>query len=540
MRHGSHDRARSSNCVGAVEIGGRRSPCRPDGAVVLSTVFMAARPLPIDSMCPQICTEVERSGALVLQAEPGAGKTTRVPSALLEAGLAGSGSVLVLEPRRVAARAAADFVARERGEKVGESVGFQVRFERRGGSQTRLWYATEGVAVRKLRGDPFLEDVGVLVLDEFHERHLAGDVVLALGRELRWTVRPDLKVVVMSATLDVESVASFLDDCPVLRCPGRVFPVDIEFREAGAVRELPRAVRRAVRDLGTRDDDGDMLVFLPGRGEIRRCEEDLYDLRDRFDIVALHGELPLEAQRTVLRGAVAGRHRVVLSTNVAESSVTVEGVTAVIDSGLARVPEMDAGRGFERLRLMPISIASADQRAGRAGRLGPGRCIRLWSKHDHAARRARDVPEILRLDLASIVLDLHSWGLRDLRSLAWLDAPPQGALERAEALLRDLGALASDGAVTDLGEQMVRLPAPPRAARLAIEARRLGHSRVGAVLAAILSERDIAATTTGGAMGGAVARGQPRGTADLLAQVELFDEAEAAAFSPGLCRRNGL
>ena len=491
---------------------------------------MSARVLPIDAICPQICAELDRSGVLVLQAEPGAGKTTRVPSALLEAGLAGSGSVLVLEPRRVAARAAADFVARERGEKIGGTVGFQVRFERRGSPSTRLWFATEGVALRKLRGDPFLEDVGVLVLDEFHERHLEGDVVLALTRELRRTVRPDLKIVVMSATLDVESVAGFLDGCPVLRCPGRVYPVDIEFREAGRGPELPRQVRRAVGDIMARDD-GDVLVFLPGRGEIRRCEEELAGVGVGVDVVALHGELPLDAQRAVLRGVVDGRRRVVLSTNVAESSVTVDGVTAVIDSGLARVPEMDAGRGFERLRLVPISVASADQRAGRAGRLGPGRCVRLWSKHDHRARRARDVPEILRLDLASIVLDLHSWGLRDLRSLAWLDAPPPGALERAGALLRDLGALDGGGGVTDLGAEMARLPASPRVARLAIEARRLGQARDGAVLAALLSERDIALTAGGPGR---------QGTKDLLAQVEIFDEVEAASFSSEYCRRNGL
>jgi ATP-dependent helicase HrpB len=498
-------------------------------------------PLPIDAVLPEICEQLATSGAMVLQAEPGAGKTTQVPAALLDAGLAAGKSIVVLEPRRVAARSAADFVAGERGEKLGGSVGFQVRFERCGDDDTRLWFVTEGVAVRRLVGDPFLEDVGIVVLDEFHERHLAGDVVLAVARELRRTVRPDLRIVVMSATLEVERVARFLDQCPVVRCPGRVHPVTIEYRGVDG-RRLADEVAAAVRAQCAATDDGDVLVFLPGVAEIRRVADALAARgvdRD-VEILPLHGELPLEAQRRVLRPASrSDKRRVILSTNVAESSVTVDGVTAVVDSGLARIPEFDAGRGIERLRTLPISTAAADQRAGRAGRQAPGRCLRLWSMSDHAARRQREIPEIRRLDLTTTVLELRAWGLAgagDVAGFEWLDPPPPGALAAAERLLRNLDAVDGDGRVTRLGEQMLRLPAPPRAARLLLEARRLGDPEGGALLAALLAEREIVA--------GARAFGESRivgdGDSDLLRRAAMFEEAAASRFDAASCRRAGV
>lgn len=495
------------------------------------------RALPIDSVIPEICESLATAGAVVLQAEPGAGKTTRVPTALLDAGFAGEGAILVLEPRRVAARAGADFVASERGEPIGEGVGFQVRFEKRGSAATRVWFVTEGIAVRRLVSDPFLEGVGVIVLDEFHERHLPGDIVLAIARELRRTVRPDLKIVVMSATLDVERISRFLDDCPVIRCPGRVYPVEIEYRANERDLWVADNVVRAVRDLVTaRHDDGDILVFLPGIGEIRRAERALSDsaLAGDFQVLPLHGDLPLDAQRRVLRKS--GGRRIVLATNVAESSVTVDGVTAVVDSGLARVPEVDVARGVERLRLMPISIASADQRAGRAGRQASGRCVRLWSKHDHASRRDREVPEIRRLDLTATVLELRAWGLGDLESLAWLDPPSSGALEAAARLLFRLGALDGDGEVSDVGRAMIRLAAPPRAARLAIETARLGHASVGAVAGAVLSEREIAMR----ARAPGARETSDEGKSDLATRCEMFETAVSVGFDSARCRASGI
>ncbi len=508
---------------------------------------MPSPPLPIDAVLPEIAEKLSSAGALVLQAEPGAGKTTRVPAALLDAGLAAGGSILVLEPRRVAARSAADFVAAERDQRLGDTIGYQVRFDRCGSDRTRLWFVTEGIAARRLIGDPYLEDVGILVLDEFHERHLAADVVLGVARQLRRTVRPELKIVVMSATLEVERVARFLDDCPVLRCPGRVYPVDIEYRAidaadpAGRARRLGDAAAAAVRSLVAAGEPGDVLVFLPGVAEIRRVEEALAASAASadIDVLPLHGDLPLDAQRRVLRRGAGERRRVILSTNVAESSVTVDGVTAVIDSGLARVPELDAGRGIERLRTVPISLAAADQRAGRAGRQAPGRCIRLWSKSEHAARREREVPEIRRLDLTSTVLELRAWGLigrGDLTALGWLDAPPPGALEAAERLLRYLGALDDERAVTPLGERMLRLTAPPRAARLLLEASRCGDGEGGALLAALLGEREIA-TAARAFGGGSIA---PSGDSDLLRRAAMFEEAATVRFDAAHCRRIGV
>jgi ATP-dependent helicase HrpB len=493
-------------------------------------------PLPIDPALPEICEKLAASGALVLQAEPGAGKTTRVPPALLAAGLAGPGSILVLEPRRVAARAAADYVASERGEAVGESVGFQVRFDRCGGRDTRIWFVTEGIAMRRLVSDPFLEDVGVVLLDEFHERHLAGDVLLAIARELRRTVRSDLKIVVMSATLDVERIAAFLDDCPVVRCPGRAYPVAVEYRAAARDRRLADEVVAAIRGIGGDEAQGDVLVFLPGAAEIRRCERALLDagLDRGFRILPLHGDLPLDAQRRVLRGG--GERRIVLSTNVAESSVTVDGVTAVVDSGLARMVEVDAARGVERLRVMPISIASADQRAGRAGRQRAGRCVRLWSEHEHAARRPRETPEIRRLDLASTVLELRAWGLHDPHSLAWLDPPPPGALEAAQRLLRDLGAIAPDGNLSDVGRRMLRLAVPVRAARMTIEVARRGYPAEAALAGALLAEREIALGARAFGERGAAGRGR----SDLIERIELFEAARSAGFERSTCRSLGV
>ncbi len=493
--------------------------------------------LPIDPLLPEIAAALRTTRRVILRAAPGAGKTTRVPAALLDAGLAGERQVVVLEPRRIAARAAAEFVAAQRGGTVGDTVGYRVRFEQRGGAATRLWFVTEGVLGRQLAHDPFLEAVGVLVLDEFHERHLPGDVALAIARELQETVRPDLALVVMSATLDTAALAAYLPGAAVLTSEGRAFPVRIEHTAGDAGGRLAPRVAAAVQALlaAPDDDGGDILVFLPGAAEIRFAAEALAPLAAAhgLDVLPLHGELPLDAQRRVLqRGA---RRRIVLSTNVAETSLTVEGVTAVVDSGLARRADSDARRGINTLRLAPISRAAAEQRAGRAGRLAPGRCVRLWSAAEHAARLARETPEVRRLELSGTVLELRAWGVRDVQGFGWLDAPRAGAVAQADRLLCALGAVDADGAVTARGRAMLRIAAPPRLARVRLAG---GGDAEVALVAALAAERDILLAAR--AFGGGDEARWAEGTSDLLLRAALFREAEAARFADGVCRRLGL
>jgi ATP-dependent helicase HrpB len=487
-------------------------------------------PLPIDPLLPEIVTALRDRRRLILRAAPGAGKTTRVPAALLDAGLAGEREVLVLEPRRIAARAAADFVARARGGRPGDEVGYRVRFEQQGGPRTRLWFLTEGVFTRQLAADPFLERAGVVVLDEFHERHLQGDVALAVLRELQETVRPDLRLVVMSATLDTDPLAAALGDAAVVTSEGRAFPVTVEYDAGAGQAPLARRVATAVGRL-VRDTPGDVLVFLPGAAEIRRAAEALEPLArtHALDVLPLHGELPLDAQERALHQGP--RRRVVLATNVAETALTVEGVTAVVDSGLARIARLDPRHGINALRVQSISRASAEQRAGRAGRTAPGRCVRLWSQAEHAGRRAHETPEVLRLDLGRTVLELHAWSLGDARTLRWLDPPPDAALARAERLLADLGAVDGEGALTDIGRRMLALPAEPRLARLLVEAERRGAGEDGVLLAALAGERDVLA-----------ARGSdfPPGPSDLLLRMDLFEDAARRRFAPDACRALGL
>ncbi|MCC6766298.1 MAG: DEAD/DEAH box helicase [Deltaproteobacteria bacterium] len=496
------------------------------------------RPLPIDPLLPAVVSALARTNRVVVRAAPGAGKTTRVPAALLDAKIAKDRRVLVVEPRRVAARAAAEFVARERGGAVGGEVGYRVRFARQGGAATKLWFLTEGVLGRDLVRDPFLEDVGVVVLDEFHERHLQSDVALAVVRELQDTVRPDLRLVVMSATLESEALAVYLGNAAVLTSEGRAHPVDVAYDDAGQGRRLDERVAAAVRR--ALEHPGDVLVFLPGAGEIRRAARALAPLAaaHAVDVVTLHGDQPLDEQARALRAGP--RRRVVLATNVAETALTVEGVTTVVDSGLARVASYDPRTGLDRLRLAAISRSSATQRAGRAGRIGPGRCLRLWSRAEEVGRRAHELPEIRRVDLARAALELAAWSLRNPTTLAWLDAPPPGALERARVLLRDLGALAGDGwAPTPLGRRLLTTPVAPRLGRMLVEAEDLGAPAAGALVAALASERDVvrAARAFGGTSGAAPLGA---GSSDLLVRADLFAEVAAAGFAPGACERAGV
>uniref|UniRef100_Q01ZA3 ATP-dependent helicase HrpB n=1 Tax=Solibacter usitatus (strain Ellin6076) TaxID=234267 RepID=Q01ZA3_SOLUE len=432
--------------------------------------------LPIDELIPDILQHLRSANTLVLEAPPGAGKTTRVPPALLELD---DREVLVLEPRRLAARLAARYVAGERQERVGETVGYQVRFEEVAGARTRLRFLTEGVLTRRLLSDPALDRVACVVLDEFHERHLEGDLALALLRRLQRTRRPDLKLVVMSATLDTAPIAGYLDDARILRSSGRQHALEIEYTPHSAA-PLDEQVAAALERLAASGFPGHALVFLPGAFEIRRAQTACAAMarRRNWRLLPLYGDQsPEEQDRAV---APSAETKIILSTNVAESSITIDGVSAVIDSGLARVASHSPWSGLPTLQVARISQASANQRAGRAGRTGPGRAIRLYPLDDFARRPAQDVPQILREDLAPTALLLQAMET-DLGSLDWLDAPPAAAIEHARELLRMLGA--SGGTA----REMARYPLHPRLARLIVEARRRGVPQEGAAIAGLLS-----------------------------------------------------
>jgi len=450
---------------------------------------MAPPPLPIDEILPEIVEKLRAAGAVVVSAPPGAGKTTRVPPALLDAGIAGAKRLLMLEPRRVAARAAARRIASERGVRLGEEVGHHVRFDRCAGPRTRLLVVTEGILTRMLVDDPFLGDVGVVLFDEFHERSLDADLALALVERVRRDARPDLRVAVMSATLDVAAVSRFLGGAPVVACEGRLFPVEVEHAAVRRDEGLEEAVAASVRALLARPG-GDVLVFLPGRGEIGRCGEALAPHVRELDaeLVELHGDLPPERQDAAL--APGGAHRrVVLATNVAETSITLPGVTAVVDSGLVRRLRLDPGSGLDRLELERVSRASAEQRRGRAGRVAPGLCIRLWSRLDHRGLDESEEPEIRRVELSGLALQLLAFGERDVAAVPFLEPPDAARLSRALDLLERLGATRR-GRVTELGQAMAALPVAPRLARLLLDGQRLGVARRAAIAAALLSERD--------------------------------------------------
>ncbi|HYS81193.1 MAG TPA: ATP-dependent helicase C-terminal domain-containing protein [Anaeromyxobacteraceae bacterium] len=504
-------------------------------------------PLPIDALMPQVVAALRDGPALVLEAPPGAGKTTRVPRAILEAGLAGLGEIVVLEPRRLAARMAARRVAEELGEPPGETIGWQVRFEDVTGPRTRIRYLTEALLTRRLLTDPALPGVAAVVLDEFHERHLDGDLALALLRRLIGGDRPDLKLVVMSATLQADPVARFLG-APALRSEGRAFPVAVEFlspEEAARDLRLGERVAAAVKRVLREEPDGHVLVFLPGAAEIRWAREALAGL-SAAEVLPLHGELPTEEQDRAVRPSA--RRKVILSTNVAETSVTIEGVVAVVDAGLARVASHSPWSGLPTLELRKVSRASAAQRAGRAGRTRAGRCLRLYTRHDHDGRPEFDLPEIQREDLADTALTLAALEARADRACPepsgaaasngefWLDPPPPAAWSAAQALLRDLGALDGAGRITALGRRLTRFPLHPRLGRLVLAAEEAGAGREGALAAALLGERDI--RERWGARGGGGSA--PTGPSDLLELASLFDEARRARFADGALGRLGL
>lgn len=499
--------------------------------------------LPVDQAAPAILDVLGRAGAAVVVAPPGSGKTTRIPPLLLDGGLLGSGACLILEPRRVAARAAARRVAEERASPLGAEVGYQVRFDRRAGPRTRLLFVTEGILTARLQCDPFLDGVSAVILDEFHERSLETDLALALLRELRREVRPDLRLLVLSATLDPAPVAAYLD-AGVVRAEGRAHPIEILYLDRpDAAPTAERAAAGIRRAWGMRPGArGDVLAFLPGAAEIRAAARLLrsWAAQHGVRVLPLHGDLPPGAQDEALRPSPVPR--VILATNVAETSVTVEGVSTVVDAGLARVLRHDPGLGLDRLEVEPVSRASADQRAGRAGRLGPGLALRLWTRHEDQGRPERIEPEVHRTDLGHAVLGLLAWGHPDPATFPWFEAPAPERVAAALDLLARLGAVDAIGRLTPAGESLARLPLHPRLGRLVAEAARRGWAREGARLAALAAEKDIclAGRAALGGRGAQPAPGPLSHDSDWLHRLDLLQEAAALGFEPERLRALGI
>ncbi len=474
-----------------------------------------ANPLPIDAVLGDLTAKLREGPNGVLVAPPGAGKTTRVPLALLDEPWAEGRKLIILEPRRLAARAAAERMAKTLGEAVGDTVGLRVRLGSKIGPKTRIEVVTEGVFARMILDDPALEDVAGVLFDEFHERSLDADLGLALALDAQGGLREDLRLLVMSATLDGARVAHLLGDAPVVASEGRAFPVETVYLGRDPARRIDDQVADAVLR-ALRAEPGSVLVFLPGQGEIRRVEALLRDrVRDpATDIAPLYGALDRAEQDLAVGPSLPGRRKVVLATAIAETSLTIEGVRVVVDCGLARVPVYEPDIGLTRLETVRVSRAAADQRRGRAGRTEPGLCYRLWDEAANGSLEAFARPEILSADLAPLILDCAAWGVTDPAGLAFLDSPPAPALKEGRALLRELAALDEDGRITDLGRRLRDLPLPPRLARMVVEAGTAGQGRAAADLAAVLVERGLEATPStcpiGSSASGAIDRAGAR------------------------------
>ena len=512
---------------------------------------VSPRDLPIHALADEIVARLQTGTRLILQAPTGSGKSTQVPQMLLDAGLLGEHRrVVVLQPRRLAARMLATRVARERGVHLGREVGYTIRFDNQSGRDTRIQFVTEGILLRQMLGDPELRSIGAILFDEFHERHLYGDLTLARALDLQESARPDLRLVVMSATLDTGLLARHLGpEAAVLTSAGRTFPVDVDYlpmRLAGKKPAWEMAADELER-LGPEIPVGDALVFMPGAYEISRTIQEIRSRRtlDRSWIARpLHGELPPAEQDAALAPSTEhGRRKVVVATNVAETSLTIEGVRIVIDSGLARIARFDPFRGINTLLIEKISRASAEQRAGRAGRTAPGFCMRLWPQDDHLHRAAQETPEIKRLDLAEVVLTLKAAGVADVRAFRWLEAPEARALERAERLLESLGATEPGpaGAITPLGRRMLAFPVHPRYARLLLEADAHGDVADAARIAALTQGKSLLVrpidSYTEDQRENALGREKD---SDFLLLLRALRFAEANDFDPGRLRHVGI
>ena len=449
-------------------------------------------PLPIEAVLPSIRQTLETCPNALLTAPPGAGKTTRVPLALLTASWLSGKNLLLLEPRRLAARAAANRMAEEIHEHVGETVGYRMRLDTEVGPRTRIEVVTEGVLTRMLHQDPSLEAYGIVLFDEFHERSLQADIGLTLCLEAQRLFRPDLRLLVMSATLDCGSVSRLLGHAPIITCQGRMFPVETRYLDQPLTGPLDRAVTQTIKR-SLAQDHGSLLVFLPGMAAIRRVERMLLDaeLGSTIHIAPLHGELPQAMQDAAIRPAALGSRKIVLATSIAETSLTIDGIRVVIDSGWLRLPRFDPRSGLTRLETVRITKDSADQRRGRAGRLESGICYRLWTEKEQAGLVAHRSPEILEADLASLTLDLAQWGTLDPEELSWLTPPPRGGISQCKELLVQLGAFSTDGRLTQHGRQMAALPLHPRLSHMMIQSIPLGLTSLACEVAALLSERDI-------------------------------------------------
>lgn len=507
---------------------------------------MNPRELPIYEIEQALVKAAEDVRRLVIQAPTGSGKSTQIPQMLIDRGLVPPGKkVIVLQPRRLAARLLAARVAAERGEAIGGEVGYQIRFEDRTGPGTRIVFVTEGILLRRLVSDPTLVEAGAIIFDEFHERHLFGDITLARALELQKTARPDLVLVVMSATLDGAAVQRYLDPCAVMKSEGRMFPVRVEY--------LPKPVdsnrvpvweiaATGTADLLRRETEGDVLVFMPGAYEISRTIQALGARPETRGcaILPLHGELPPREQDAAV--AASERRKIIVSTNVAETSLTIDGVRLVVDCGLARVARFDPYRGIDTLWIEKVSRASTDQRAGRAGRTSPGVCLRLWTEREQMERPPRDIPEIRRVDLAETLLMLKAAGCSDAQAFPWYEAPEERALTRAETLLRDLGAADDNtGCITDIGRRMVAFPLHPRYSRMMLAAAEHDRVRSVALIAAMTQERGLLIRRADSQQEALRDRHLgDEGASDFFLLMRAWREAEARGFNLDFCRDVGI
>lgn len=452
--------------------------------------------LPIYEILDAVKSSLAKHNTLIIQAPPGAGKSTVLPFELLDEPWLSGKKILLLEPRRLAARAVAARMAELKNEDVGETIGFRVRFENRIGRNTRIEVVTEGILTRMLQNDNALENVGMIMFDEFHERSLHADLALALCREAQQVLREDLRIVIMSATLDGDALAALLHNAPVITSTGRQYPVTVRYFPPDTQLHLAEQTAQAVKK-ALQDETGDVLVFLPGAGEIKRTQDLLEQTVSAVMIYPLYGDLPHGEQQRALLPDPSGLRKVVLATSIAETSLTIEGIGVVIDSGYARVPRFDPRSGLTRLETVRLSKDAADQRAGRAGRLGPGVCYRLWSEAEQRHLRAHRTPEILEADLATAMLELCNWGVTGIEQMAWLTPPPSGNRQQALALLQLLGAVNTDGTISAHGRALLQLPTHPRIAHLLLEGKKINAAALAGDVAAVLEERDPLPKTEG-------------------------------------------